>query len=444
MLGKKISGVLIALVLLIHFNSWSQLKTNSFYSRYGIGNLLQEGFIRNSGMAGTGVAMPQQGFINNLNPALLSYHDITIYEFVLMGQNRNIEDGENQDDFYSGNLDYIAIAFPIDQDFWSFSAAVQPYSNANLRTSFQTQVPASPDNDGEPVDQSQIRDYNGALTEVYFSNGFKVYKGLSLGLRTSYIFGSIERENILELDLPTQPDQSYDKNKVRYRFLNLKPGVNYRHQLKNELFANIAATYAFNTGLANSSFSRFSGYRQAGLSQRGDPGFITYYEDTLKNNVNFTPNFPETYKFGLSFDKHNHWSLGLDLAYGRWSEFNHSDGSGDLDDNFEIRMGGEYTPDADAIGNYLKKIIYRGGVFYENTPVVINNTQIKKFGVNFGFSFPMRMTEKVHPQESTTLTVNFGLGQMGSLKNDLVRERYMKLFLGININDKWFQKSKYN
>jgi hypothetical protein len=33
------------------------------------------------------------------------------------------------------------------------------------------------------------------------------------------------------------------------------------------------------------------------------------------------------------------------------------------------------------------------------------------------------------------------LGQRGTEKNNLVRDRYLNLHLGFTLNDKWFQKS---
>src|SRR5690606_39865829 len=52
-----------------------------------------------------------------------------------------------------------------------------------------------------------------------------------------------------------------------------------------------------------------------------------------------------------------------------------------------ISTGGEFTPDP-LSDNYLKRITYRAGIHYENAPFLINNNQLRDFGINFGFSMP--------------------------------------------------------
>jgi len=80
---------------------------------------------------------------------------------------------------------------------------------------------------------------------------------------------------------------------------------------------------------------------------------------------------------------------------------------------------------------------YRFGVKYDKTFVQIGNNDINQYAMTFGFGFPLPRNR------SSFYKINLSaeLGQRGTEKNNLVRDRYLGLHLGFTLNDKWFQKS---
>lgn len=78
---------------------------------------------------------------------------------------------------------------------------------------------------------------------------------------------------------------------------------------------------------------------------------------------------------------------------------------------------------------------YRTGIQLEKTPFLINGEEINEFGINFGISFPVGASG-VH--------TGFSWGQRGTTDNELVRERFFRVSLGVTLNERWFERYKYD
>ena len=122
----------------------------------------------------------------------------------------------------------------------------------------------------------------------------------------------------------------------------------------------------------------------------------------------------------------------------QWSDYQDFEGntSNELGNSFKINLGGEFTPDYSSVSSYLKRVTYRVGFSYEQTPYVINGNQLKDFGINFGWSLPVG--------RFSSLDMAFKYGQRGDIQDNLIKEDYIKVYFGFNFNDQWFQRSKYD
>jgi hypothetical protein len=93
------------------------------------------------------------------------------------------------------------------------------------------------------------------------------------------------------------------------------------------------------------------------------------------------------------------------------------------------------------LNSYLALIDYRLGFIYEDTYLNINNVDIKRYAVTFGFGIPLP-----HDRASSAFyKVNFSaeVGKRGTLEGGLVQENYVNLHLGFTLNDRWFQRFKF-
>ena len=103
--------------------------------------------------------------------------------------------------------------------------------------------------------------------------------------------------------------------------------------------------------------------------------------------------------------------------------------------------GAQLTPNINAVSGYWSVVDYRLGANYTNTYLKINGTNINQYGISLGLGLPIP-----NERRGSYYKVNIAaeIGRRGTLDNSLVREGYFNLHIGFTINDKWFQKYKFD
>jgi hypothetical protein len=143
---------------------------------------------------------------------------------------------------------------------------------------------------------------------------------------------------------------------------------------------------------------------------------------------------PHAIGFGVSYQRINLFSIGLDFQYDLWN--GSSTERETYNDLIKISSGIEWIPDYDNITSYFKRAQYRFGMNYARLPYIVNEQSLSEFGINFGASLPV--------SGSSSLDLGFKFGSLGETTNGLIRETYYKIVLGATINDRWFQKFRYD
>jgi hypothetical protein len=92
--------------------------------------------------------------------------------------------------------------------------------------------------------------------------------------------------------------------------------------------------------------------------------------------------------------------------------------------------------------NYLKVIDYRLGFRYNKTHMTVNQQRINDMAVTVGLGLPLPETGFGRTFSNVNISAEFG--QQGTLKSNLVRERYININLGFTINDAWFIRRSYD
>ena len=127
--------------------------------------------------------------------------------------------------------------------------------------------------------------------------------------------------------------------------------------------------------------------------------------------------------------------IGADFTMANWTGTTNQSNA-ELKNVISLALGGEIIPDYRNVNSYFKRVNYRFGVNYEQLPYIINETDINDFGINFGASFPMG--------GASSVDTAFKFGWRGTTDNDLVRESYFQIVVGMTINDRWFIKRRYD
>ena len=103
-----------------------------------------------------------------------------------------------------------------------------------------------------------------------------------------------------------------------------------------------------------------------------------------------------------------------------------------------FRAGLEYTPDRFNVRYRWKRFSYRAGAYYTTEYYKVAGNEIGTFGITFGATIPVRETY-LH----NGISLGVDMGQRGTTAAGLVRERYIRFCVGLNLHDIWFQKRRY-
>ena len=134
---------------------------------------------------------------------------------------------------------------------------------------------------------------------------------------------------------------------------------------------------------------------------------------------------------GLSMVLDKKYLLSLDASSQAWSNYAFNDvKSSDLRNELRLSAGFEYRPKQELGLTTWQQIIWRAGLSYEQTQYQINNIGINQFAVSGGFSFPLSY--------SNTIDVAIQYGISGTTDSNLIKEKIIKVNVGISIGELWF------
>ncbi len=397
---------------------------SSPFSKFGIGDPVSSGIAQNQGMGGIGISNPSAWYLNNQNPALLVFNRWTVFQAGMQYEKINETDGTNSQKFASGNLNYLAIAFPVKLTKWTTSVGLMPFSHVNYKLSFADYA------NGSNVAITRLESGSGGINQFYWSNGVAINKFLSVGVKASYLFGSIVTQdaNLFNSSSVTTYPSIYVRD--YFQGLNFSGGISFH---KDSLFHK---NYRLNIGLVYSAKSTLNTQHYVRYELKSTQG-PTIDSATVVNNAGGKTVLPQNFGAGLSFGKIDKWTIGGDftyLDYRTFTGFTNSIGIPTI--GYRSGAGFEITPDAYDFSNYLSRITYRVGGSYEKLPYLVNGEALQDIGGTFGFSLPVG--------RASTVDLGFKIGKRGIVSQTSVEENYFRVYFGITFNDQWFIKRKFD
>jgi hypothetical protein len=397
---------------------------SSPFSKFGIGDLTGTGIAQNQGMGGIGISNPSPWYMNNINPALLVFNRVTVFQAGLQYEKIKESDGTNSQKFGSGNLNYLAIAFPVKLYKWTTAIGLMPYSHVNYKLSFTDYAIGST----API--TRLESGTGGINQFYWSNGVAINRYLSVGVRASYLFGSIVTQE--SNTFSSSSIGTYSSVYVRDYFngFNFTSGISFH---KDSIFHS---NYRFNVGLVYTANSNLNNQHTVRYELKSNSG-STIDSSTVVNNAGGRTFIPQNFGAGLSFGKIDKWTIGGDFTYVDFRSFNGFTNSiGIPTVGYRTGVGMELTPDAYDYTNYLNRITYRIGGTYERLPYLVNGNPLEDIGGTFGFSLPVG--------RASTVDLGIKIGKRGVVPQSSVEENYFRLYFGITFNDQWFVKRKFD
>ncbi len=212
-------GVVFSLLIGSQVSLIAQNSTNSPYTRYGYGMPAERSFGAGRSMGGVGYGLRSSKQINPMNPASYTSMDSLTFLFDagVTAQMSWFDDGFHKQHDINGNLNYVAMQFPLHKRL-AMSIGLLPYTSVGY------------DYIAPSKGNSNYTDHfsgTGGLNEVYGGLSMEIWKRrLSVGANVSYLFGSINHRNETNL-----ASTIYRQNKVTVHNVKYDFGVQYIHPL---------------------------------------------------------------------------------------------------------------------------------------------------------------------------------------------------------------------
>ncbi|WP_298545227.1 hypothetical protein [uncultured Aquimarina sp.] len=413
-----IKKILVVILVIVTSVSYAQEGTSSPYSFFGIGLQKFKGTVENRSMGGLGI-LTDSIHLNLQNPA--SYGELALTTYTL-GANYNGLNLDNAagDDSYKDNasLDYLAIGIPAGK--FGFGFGVIPISSVGYQTN-------SFNSDGS---ENQFFG-TGGLNKVFVAAGFKVNENLSVGLDINYNFGNIENKSIRRTDLEFE-SRRIDNSDLSG--VSLSFGIAYNKMIseKLKLTTSLVSTPSFNLNSENSV--------ELATVTILPNGAEIVNSRTEENTEDQKLDLPAELKVGAGIGEPKKWFIGAEYIYLNANSFENRSFAADnavFENASKVKLGGYYIPKYNSLTSYLSRIVYRGGVRYEETGLNINGQAINEFGISFGVGLPVGRL-------FSNANIGFEFGTRGTTDAGLVKEEFFNISLGLSLNDRWFRKVKFN
>lgn len=419
--------------------AFAQEGTGSPYSFYGIGSLKFKGTVENRSMGGMSVYLDSI-HLNLSNPA--TYAGRNLKSSGYDGENRPVKftvagtasSSTLKTDSETANtnstiFDYLALSVPLGK--FGFGFGLMPYTSVGYR-----------------LDDVNDNDYlvnrfsgEGGINRVFAGLGYQINDQLSIGVDVNYNFGNIQNTAI-EIKYTPEDEliqyQTREFNRSDLRGLNLNFGLAYQAMITDKL--ELIATTTFTPGntlnseniRSYSTVTLNSDYEVAGVSN-------TINEDLEDTELTL----PSKFTIGAGIGQPKSWFVGAEYTFQNTSDFSNSLYSSQnavtsYENASQISLGGFYIPKYNAFSGYFNRVVYRAGVKYENTGLIIKEEPINEFGMSFGLGLPVG-------NRSMFSNANFGfeIGRRGTREKNLILENFVNFNVSLSLNSRWFEQKKY-
>ena len=417
-----IKKLIVPVFLFFTLISFAQQGTSSPYSFYGIGDVKFKGTAENRAMGGLTI-YSDSIHLNFQNPA--SYSNLKLTTFSLGGTylTTDLSTNNQSEKARRTAVDYLAVGLPLGK--FGVGFGLMPYSSVGYN--IQSNIAATATNPEE------IKQYSGTggINKVFFGVGYALTKKLSVGVDYSYNFGKIQTYSFRFIEGIQYGTR--EKNLSDITGGTLTAGLNFNTPINKKLNGFASVTYSPDSKLSslNSRNIATIQYSSSGAEILVEP------LDVDVANTNLT--IPSKLAVGFGLGQNKKWMLGTEITFqksssmgNRFNDINNVN----YENSTRFALGGFYIPNYNTFSKYYEKIIYRGGVRYENTGLIINNTSVKDYAVTAGIGLPIM---------GVFSNINVGLeyGQRGTTSANLVQENYTNISIGFSLNDKWFQKRRF-
>ncbi len=424
MIRKIVSALTVIMVLV---SGVSLAQTAIPYSRYGLG-LLQNpapAFLRGWGNQSAAFNNPLN--INYLNPASYAYINFTVFETGLFGSALKVKSQSDSVAYYNdGGISTFALAFPVIKNKMGASIGIMPFSSVSYNL--------LQENDSVPGIGKSYNEFMGSgnTYAFYIGSGYKI-KNLSFGINAAYLFGKLNYSSTLVFpDTTNAYNTLRDESRILGDFLFMG-GAQYSLRWGTD---NI---YSLNFGISGNVKTNISAQHTVQYVRFSYQNGAEIIKDTISISTDEAGQIvlPVTVSAGIMFSKSNHYKFGLNYRFGKWSDYS-SFGEKDITtDSWQLSAGMQIVPDYTSYSHYLNLIAYRLGASIGKNYLQYDGQDFPEYEIDFGLGLPMKRV-------LSEVSFSGEWVHIGKLSNNPLTISNFRLTLGVTLNDRWFQKRKYD
>ncbi|HBJ76742.1 MAG TPA: hypothetical protein DDY68_02625 [Porphyromonadaceae bacterium] len=401
---------IIGVLILFCTSLYGETGSNSPYTRYGIGDLCEVNSIVSKSMGGVGYALQSAYYTNTLNPASYAVFDSLNFVFDIGAgfSLASYKENGNTDKYWNGRLHHVLLRFPVSKKI-AVSAGFIPYSTVGYNYNVSK-------GGGDKV----LYSGSGGLSQLFAGVACRPSKNFCVGLNLVYLFGFVRNGRELNFS-DTTSHNLYKVSDLDVKTFKMDIGVQY--------------TIPFNR------------YNRLTLGLVFSPGWkenaeITNYELNEKQKIDTTKSndsrfdLPINWGIGICYHWKGKYTLAGDVQLQQWSKAYYYNKTDTLKNRVRVALGFEYIPKVHD-RSFAKNIRYRCGISYDNLYYNVNNKKVTDLGFSLGVGLPLR-------RNKTFVNVGLEYIMRRSEDNNLLKEDYFKLNLGISINERWFARRRFN
>jgi len=422
-----INKIIALTAILISISGFSQRNNISPYSTFGIGEIYDAKSVAEQSMGGIGTGINSQYRLTFSNPASLSYLKYTVYTLAGANNYTKIDNGTTQQSSSSFSLSYLTLGFPVGKNGGA-SFGLQPYSKVGYKI-------LSRELNEVFESESDLFRGKGSNNRVFIGYGHKLPYQISVGFEASYIFGNLERTILHRNENRLEERATLYKTTSEINGFAFKIGAQNTLKINNKINLKTGLSFSLNNKINDHVIESV-----ISLLNSPNPDIIIPREQILERNFTARVNMPLKTVLSIGTGKDNKWYLGYEYSYQKAVSFSNTFTQNNnnirYDKSYNASFGGFYIPKVESITNYWSRVTYRAGLHLKKTGLVVNNTDIKDFGISFGVSLPSK-------RQLSNINLGFDIGNRGEINNSgLIKENYYNFRLSLSLNDKWFKKRK--
>jgi hypothetical protein len=403
-------------ILMIKANAQNM---NSPYSAYGVGEL-QEGWAdRSSGMANTSVSLlSTPGFLLNKNPASLVGLERSLgqVDLAISGKSSTftgtpIAGGNNT------AHDVVIKRFSLSakmNNHWASSVGFLPFSYVSYSFTGQKSI------EGSTSTYTGNYDGNGGLHQIFWNNAFLMLKNhIAMGLRTSFIFGSINQTETLSgttiSSIPVVAQTSTYYNNFRFEY-----GAIYNGNLNKNWKLSLGGKITTKTDLRTDQTLT-----------------VTEGSSTIESNKDLgtgTFSLPWAYDAGIALTNKGKSTFTVDYSFANWTGLNPGTATYTMVNSNRLSAGVQFSNQLKRYNMVAEKSYFQAGVFAGQSYLQVKGQQINELGLTAGYGGFLSRGLNFH------LAIEGG--RRGTVANGLVRENYVQATIALSYREILYSKGR--